>query len=142
VTIRIVRTFKLTPAQVYSVWTDDRLMGRLLPDGCTLKQCLADPRVGGRWRLEFVTERGDVHAEGGEYLELVPGERIVQSYRWETTGSPEPDMESIVTVELREIEPGLTEMVFVQSGKITPEARGFMEDGWNESFDKIEAVFA
>jgi uncharacterized protein YndB with AHSA1/START domain len=131
----------LTPAQVYAVWTDDRLMGRLLPDGCTLKQCRADAHVGGRWRLEFVTERGETHAEGGEYLELVPSERIVQTYRWDTAGSPGPDMDSVVTVELRELDSGKTEMVFVQVGTITPEARAFMEYGWHESFDKIEPLF-
>src|ERR1022692_365119 len=41
-----------------------------------------DARVGGAFRVRFPTLDGQEHEACGEYLEVVPPNRLVMSWRW------------------------------------------------------------
>lgn len=69
---------------VFDALTRPELLRRWYgPVGWTLRTCEIDLRVGGHWR--FVIHRPDGKAIGqkGEYREIVPGERLVNTESWE-----------------------------------------------------------
>ena len=55
-----------------------------------------DLRVGGKWRSVMVTPDGFEVAFHGEYREIVPNERIVQTEVYEGTPDPDPDANATI----------------------------------------------
>ena len=102
----------------------------LPPNGFTGKVHHMDPRVGGTCKMSFTNfTSGKSHSFGGEYLELVPQQRL----RW-TDKFDDPNMpgEMNVTVSLKKVSVG-TEVNITQEGipdAIPPEACTL---GWQES---------
>lgn len=77
-TIRLHRVFRAMPDRVYRAFLDpDAMVKWLPPNGFTGKVHHLDARVGGSYKMSFTNfTTGKSHAFGGEYLELVPHERI------------------------------------------------------------------
>src|SRR5215831_10018761 len=77
-TIKLHRVFRAPPARVYKAFLDaDAMVKWLPPNGFTAKIHQSDPRVGGIYKMSFTNfTSGKSHSFGGKYLELVPGERI------------------------------------------------------------------
>ncbi|MEH6433789.1 SRPBCC family protein [Massilia sp. DD77] len=76
--VELHRVLKSTPDRVYRAFTNpDALAKWLPPHGYFGTVHEMDARVGGRYRMSFTNlTTGNSHAFGGEYLELVPGERL------------------------------------------------------------------
>ena len=130
-TIRLHRVLRATPERVYRAFLDPDAMAKWLPpNGFTGKVLHMDARVGGSYRMTFTNfSTGSGHSFGGEYLELVPGERIRHTDRFDDPNLPG---EMQVTVNLRAVSCG-TELDIVQEGipeVIPPEACHL---GWQES---------
>lgn len=77
-TIRLHRVFRAPADRIYRAFLDAGAMAKWLPPhGFTGKVHLMDAQVGGRYRMSFTNfSNGLSHAFGGQYLELVPGERL------------------------------------------------------------------
>ena len=77
----VTRLFDAPPSMVYQAWSRPELFQRWwMPrsaSGISLLSCDMDVRTGGKYRLEFGTGGSDSMAFYGEYLEVVPNERIV-----------------------------------------------------------------
>lgn len=77
----VTRLFDAPPSMVYQAWSQPELFQRWwMPrsaSGISLLSCDMDVRTGGKYRLEFGTGGSDSMAFYGEYLEVVPNERIV-----------------------------------------------------------------
>lgn len=130
-TIRIHRVLRATPERVYRAFLDPDAMAKWLPpNGFTGRVHESDVRVGGRFRMSFTNfTSGRSHSFGGEYLELVPHERIRYTDRFDDPNLPG---EIQVTVTLRSVVVG-TELDVLQEGVpdvIPPEACHL---GWQES---------
>jgi uncharacterized protein YndB with AHSA1/START domain len=130
-TVRFHRVLRATPERVYRAFLDsDAMVKWLPPNGFTAKVHHMDPRVGGTYKMSFTNfTSGKSHSFGGEYLELVPHERI----RW-TDKFDDPNLpgEMKVTATLKKVSVG-TEVNIVQEGipdAIPPEACTL---GWQES---------
>jgi uncharacterized protein YndB with AHSA1/START domain len=101
--------------------------------------CEIDLRVGGKWRYAMRPFSGDEFAFYGEYLEIVPNHKIIQTETFE----PFPDAAATNTTTLSEHE-GVTRLrTHVQHE--TPEARDMhinsgMEPGMQDAFDLLEHV--
>ncbi len=112
--VRLHRVLRATPASVYRAFLDaDALVKWLPPNGFTGKVHHLDGTVGGTYRMSFTSfTTGHSHAFGGEYLELVPEERL----RY-TGAFDDPNMPGVMqtTVSLRPVSGG-TEMTIVQEG--------------------------
>ena len=96
-----------------------------------------DARVGGRFRMSFENfGAGGSHSFGGEYLELVPDQRIRYTDRFDDPGLPG---EIVVTVEIRPVVCG-AELRVAQSG--IPEAipLEMCYLGWQESLAQLAAL--
>jgi len=130
-TIRLHRVLRAAPERVYRAFLDPAAMAKWLPpNGFTGTVHHVDARVGGTYRMSFTNfSTGSSHSFGGEYLELVPHERLRYRDRFEDPNLPG---EIQVTIELRAVSCG-TELTVVQEGipdVIPPEACHL---GWQES---------
>jgi uncharacterized protein YndB with AHSA1/START domain len=130
-TIRLHRVLRATPERIYRAFLDADAMAKWLPpNGFTGKVHHLDAKVGGTYKMSFTNfSTGSSQSFGGEYLELVPQERIRHTDRFDDSNLP-GEMETTVT--LRKVSVG-TEVNIVQEGvpdAIPPEACYL---GWQES---------
>ncbi len=137
-TIRLHRVLKAPPERVYRAFLDPAAMCKWLPPHgftCTVDQM--DARVGGRFHAAFTNfGTGSSHAFGGEYLELVPNERLRYSDRFDDPNLPG---EMITTVTLKAVSCG-TELNVVQEGvpDAIPAEACYL--GWQESLSLLANV--
>ena len=138
--LTLVRHIRARPAIVFAaVTTAEGIAQWWGPDAGPVLLSESDPRVGGRYRLRFRMLDGTEYESSGEFLEIVPPERVVMSWRWKG-GVPDPG-ESRVQFTLKAIPEG-TELTFIHSQLRDEEARLSHEAGWTGAFDKLEAHFA
>ena len=80
-TVTLHRVLRAPSERIYRAFLDPDAMAKWLPPhGFTGKVHHLDARVGGSYRMSFTNfATGDSHAFGGQYLELVPFERIRHS---------------------------------------------------------------
>jgi uncharacterized protein YndB with AHSA1/START domain len=130
-TIRLHRVLRAPPELVYRAFLDPEAKVKWLPpNGFTAKVHHMDARVGGSYRMSFTNfSTGRSHSFGGEYLELVPHERICYSDRFDDPNLPGTMQ---VTVTFREVFCG-TEVQITQEGvpDVIPAEACYL--GWQES---------
>lgn len=130
-TVRLHRVIKATPERVYRAFLDaDAWVKWLPPNGFTGKVHQLDAKVGGTYRMSFTNfTTGHSHSFGGEYLELVPHEKIRYTARFD-----DPNLPGVMqtTVSLREVFCGV-ELNVVQEGipGVIPAEACYL--GWQES---------
>jgi uncharacterized protein YndB with AHSA1/START domain len=130
-TVRLHRVFRAPPERVYRAFLDPDAMAKwLAPHGFTGKVHHMDARVGGSYRMSFTNfGTGSTHAFGGTYDELVPGERIRYTDRFD---DPAMAGEMQVTIALRKVVCG-TEVDILQQGIPSAIPVEFCHLGWQES---------
>ena len=130
-TVRLHRVLRATPERVYRAFLDpDAMVKWLPPNGFTAKVHHMDARVGGSHRMSFTNfTTGTTHSFGGEYVELVPHERIRYTDKFDDPNLPGTMQ---VTVALKKVACG-TELNITQEGlpDIIPIASCYL--GWQES---------
>jgi uncharacterized protein YndB with AHSA1/START domain len=89
-TVRLHRVLRTRPEKVYRAFIEPDAMAKWLPPyGFTCKVHHMEPRVGGSFRMSFHNfSSGNGHTFGGEYLELVPNERIRYTDRFDDPTLP------------------------------------------------------
>ncbi len=130
-TVQLQRVLKSTPDRVYRAFLDADAMAKWLPPfGFTGKVHQMDAKVGGVYRMSFTNfTTGDSHSFGGEYLELVPNERLRYTAAFDDPNLP-GQMQTTVT--LRAVFCGV-EIKVVQEGipSVIPTEACYL--GWQES---------
>jgi uncharacterized protein YndB with AHSA1/START domain len=130
-TVRLHRVLRAPPERVYRAFLDPDAMAKWLPpNGYTGKVHQMDARIGGGFHMSFTNfTTGQSHSFGGEYLELVPHERLRYTDRFDDPALPG---EMQVTVTLRSVTCG-TELTVVQEGipEMIPLEACYL--GWQES---------
>jgi uncharacterized protein YndB with AHSA1/START domain len=113
-TVRLHRVFAAKPEKLYRAFIDADAMARWLPpNGFTGKVHHSDAKVGGTYKMSFTNfTTGKSHSFGGEYLELVPGERIRYTDKFDDPNLPG---EMLTTVTLKKVSVG-TELHIEQAG--------------------------
>src|SRR4051794_22997325 len=113
-TVRLHRVLATSPEKIYRAFLEaDALAKWLPPNGFTCTVQHLEARVGGTFKMAFRNfTTGNSHSFGGEYLELVPGQRLVYTDRF---GDPNLPGEMRVTVTLKKVSVG-TELEIVQAG--------------------------
>ena len=134
-TVTLHRVFRAPPDRVYRAFIDPDTMAKWLPPhGFTGRVLSMDARVGGRYRMQFTNfSNGQSHAFGGEYLELIPGERIVHTDSFDDPNLPG---EMRTTITFRPVLVG-TEVTAVQEGipAVIPTEMCYL--GWQESLQLL-----
>ena len=130
-TIRLHRVLRAQAERVYRAFLDaDALSKWLPPNGFTGKVHHLDARVGGSYKMSFTNfSTGHSHSFGGEYLELVPGERIRRTDQFDDPNLP-GQMQT--TISLTTVSCGCA-LNIVQEGvpEIIPAEACYL--GWQES---------
>jgi len=130
-TVHLHRVLRTTPEKVYRAFLDaGALVKWLPPNGFTGTVDELDVRVGGRYRMSFTNfGTGGSHSFGGEYLDLVPNERIRHTDRFDDPNLPG---QMITTITLKQVSVG-TELNVVQEGipEAIPTEACYL--GWQES---------
>ncbi len=134
-TVRLHRVLPTKPEKIYRAFIEADAMAKWLPPNgftCTVHQM--EPRVGGSYRMSFRNfTTGLSHAFGGQFLELVPGERLRYTDKFEDPNLPG---EIQVTVTLKKVLVG-TEITIVQEGipDVIPVEACYL--GWQESLRNL-----
>ncbi|GAB6194787.1 SRPBCC family protein [Lysobacter xanthus] len=134
-TVRLHRVLRAPAAKIYRAFLEPAAMAKWLPPhGFTAQVEHMDARVGGTFRMAFTNfGTGSVQSFGGEYLELVPEQRIRYSDRFDDPNLP-GTMETVV--ELRTVMCG-TDVSIVQSGIPAAIPVEFCYLGWQESLEQL-----
>ena len=134
-TVRLHRVIAAKPEKVYRAFLEhDAVASWLPPYGflCTVHEL--EPEVGGKHRMSFRNfTTGRSHSFGGQYKDLVPGERLVYTDRFDDPNLPG---EMQVTVTLKAVSVG-TEISIVQEGvpDLIPLEACYL--GWQDSLWKL-----
>ena len=136
-TIKLHRVLKSTPERVYKAFLNPEAMAKWLPPhGFTGKVHSMDARVGGSYKMSFTNlSTGSSHSFGGEYLELVPNQRIVHTDKFDAglVGTMK------VTIEIKKVMVGV-ELNIVQEGvpDAIPAEACYL--GWGESLELLKLL--
>jgi len=134
-TVRIHRVLRATPEKVYRAFLHPEALAKWIPPyGFVCKVEHLDARVGGGFRMSFENfTTGSSNAFGGEYLELVPNERLRYTDKFDDPNLPG---EIMVTVTLKAVICG-TELSVVQEGipAVIPVEMCYL--GWQESIAQL-----
>jgi uncharacterized protein YndB with AHSA1/START domain len=134
-TIKLHRVFKTTPEKVYKAFLDPAAMCKWLPpNGFTGTVEHVDARVGGTYKMSFTNfGTGDSHSFGGEYLELVPSEKIVHTDKFDDPNLPG---EMKTTITFKKVMVG-TEIDITQEGVPAVIPAEACHLGWQESLNLL-----
>ena len=130
-TVQFHLVLRTTPERLYRAFIEPDAMAKWLPpNGFTGKVHHMDPRVGGTYKMSFTNfTSGKSHSFGGEYLELVPHERLRWTDRFDDPNLPG---EMTVTVRMKKVSVG-TEVDIVQEGIPDVIPAEACRLGWQES---------
>ena len=134
-TVRLHRVLTAKPEKIYRAFLDPDAMARWLPpNGFTGKVHHIDAKIGGAFKMSFTNfTTGTTISFGGEYLELVPHERLRYTDIFD-----DPNLPGVmtVTVTLKKVSVG-TEVNIEQEGipDVIPLEACYL--GWQESLRNL-----
>ena len=134
-TVQLHRVLRAPPERIYRAFLDPAAMAKWLPPygfTCTVQHMEA--KVGGTFKMSFTHfGSGHSHSFGGEYLELVPFEKICYT---DTFDDPNLPGEMRATISLKPVSCG-TELSVEQSGipAVIPTEMCYL--GWQESLVQL-----
>ena len=129
--VRLHRVLRATPERVYRAFLDaDAMVKWLPPNGFTGRVHHLEAKVGGTYKMSFTNfTTGHSHSFGGEYLELIPNDRIRHTDKFD-----DPNLPGIMqtTISLKKVLVG-TDVDIVQEGipEVIPLEACYL--GWQES---------
>jgi uncharacterized protein YndB with AHSA1/START domain len=134
-TLNFHRVLKAPPSRVYKAFLDPAALCKWLPPaGFTCTVHSLDAKVGGKFKMKFTEfESGGGNGFGGEYLELIPNEKLRYT---DIFDDPNLAGEIIVTVILKKVSCG-TDVTITQAGvpDIIPEEMCHL--GWQDSLKQL-----
>jgi len=137
-TIKLHRVFAAPPARVFKAFIDPAAKCKWLPpNGFTGTVHHEDVRVGGTYRMSFTNfTTGSSHSFGGEYKEIVPGEKLRYTDKFEDPNLPGA---MDVTITFKKVVCG-TEVHITQEGvpDVIPAEACYL--GWQESLALLKML--
>jgi uncharacterized protein YndB with AHSA1/START domain len=134
-TVQLHRVLRCKPDRLYRAFLEPGALAKWIPPhGFYATVHHLDARVGGSFKMSFTNfGSGHGHSFGGTYLELVPGERLRYTDRFDDPNLPG---EMTVTVTLKAVSCG-TELNVVQEGipEVIPLEMCYL--GWQESLAQL-----
>ena len=134
-TVHFHRVLKTKPEKVYRAFLEPAAMAKWLPPyGFTCAVHHMDAKVGGPFKMSFANfSTGNGHSFGGEYQQLIPGEFIQYTDRYDDPNLPG---EMVVKITLKAVLCG-TDINIEQSGipELIPVAMCYL--GWQESLAQL-----
>lgn len=136
--LRLERVLPAPPPMVFRMLVEAELVAQWWgPRGFSVRSIDFDLHVGGGLRITMQPPDGDAFILAGEFLEIVPGERLAYTFRWEP---PAPDDRETVAVLLLRDSGKSTALAVEQGTFATEERRALHDQGWTESLDRLEEL--
>ena len=133
--VNLQRVLRATPERVYRAFLEPDAIAKWLPPyGFTCQVHHMNAQVGGTYKMSFRNfSTGNNHSFGGEYVELLPFEKIRYSDRFDDPNLPG---QMYTTISLRQVSCG-TELTIVQEGlpEAIPVEMCYL--GWQESLVQL-----
>jgi uncharacterized protein YndB with AHSA1/START domain len=141
--ILITREFDAPREVVFKAMTDPKLIPQWWgPRSDTTTVDKMDVRPGGAWRFVATGPDGSKYAFRGEYREIVPFEKIVQTFEFE----PMAGHISVETATLTDLPGGRTlftsRSVFSSKQDRDGMVQSGMESGLRETYERLDEVLA
>jgi uncharacterized protein YndB with AHSA1/START domain len=137
----ITRVFDAPRAVVFRAWTDPRQLAQWWgPKGFSNPVCEIDARPGGAIRIDMTAPDGTVFPMGGRVREVDPPARLVFTSSAFEDARGNPLLENLNAVAFEDLGGKTRITLTVHVLKSSPEvaqALAGMEQGWNESLDRL-----
>ena len=146
--VTIIRVLNAPRELVFKAWTEPKLLAQWWgPRGFTAPVCEADAKVGGKVRIHMLHPQFPNHWTVGEYKEVDRPKKLVfiNNAVIAENGVGTPVLEGITTVTFEEQGDKTKLTIHAILTKIAPgmeAAYKGMNQGWNESIDKLEELLA
>jgi len=141
--ILVTREFDAPRDVVYKTMTDPKLIPQWWgprSDKTTVDKM--EVRPGGKWRFVATQPDGTTYAFRGEYREIIPGEKVVQTFEFE----PMAGHISVETATLTDLPGGrtlfTTRSVFTSKEDRDGMVESGMESGLRETYERLDEVLA
>jgi uncharacterized protein YndB with AHSA1/START domain len=141
--IQVTREFDAPRDVVFKAMTDPKLIPQWWgPRRATTIVDKMDVRPGGSWRFVSREAGGTENAFRGQYREIIPSEKIVQTFEWE----PMAGHISVETATLTDLPDGrtlfTTRSVFSSKEDRDGMVQSGMESGLRETYERFDEVLA
>jgi uncharacterized protein YndB with AHSA1/START domain len=134
-TIHISRTIPFSVDKVFEAWTSPNLLNEWFNrENATLGKAQCEPKIGKSFRMDHQMDSGDVVQHTGEYLEIIPNEKLV--FTWTSDFC---ENKSVVTVLFKK-QGSATLIDLTHDGLITDDAREGHTGGWEACLKSLEKV--
>ena len=132
--LTLKRHYPAPVEKVFRAWIDPEALKQWFGPSDEGKILVSEtnPTVGGRYRIVMQMPSGEQHRVGGVYREIVPNEKLVFTWAWEST----PERESLVTVQLKRADGG-TDMTLTHEQFFDEAARDRHQHGWDGTMERL-----
>ena len=137
----VTRTFDAPARLVFEAWTKPELFEQWwVPRsmGMTLRSCELDVRTGGKYRLVFGGDPANPMAFFGEYLDVVPNQRLV----WTNEESGADGSVTTVTFEEKDGRTMLVMSELYPTKEALDAAGTGAQEAMNETFGQLDELLA
>ena len=136
--LRMNRVLPAPRTEIWTAMTDPAQVRRWWgPRGFSVPALEFEPAVGDSLRITMQPPEGEVFHLDGEFREVDPPSLLAFTFRWDP---PEPDdRETVVKFSVGDRGPR-TEVDLEQGEFATQERLALHDDGWRESFEKLEEL--
>jgi uncharacterized protein YndB with AHSA1/START domain len=138
--IRVERIFNAPRERVWRAFTDPKLVAQWWGRGNKLTIERMEVERGGHWRFVEHTSDGQQHGFEGRFREVVPPERLVQTFEWDGM----PGYVAVTSAVFEDLGDGRTKVATTSLFHTTMERDGMlhsgMETGLNESYVALDRL--
>lgn len=144
-TVRLQHQYDATPQQVFDAWANPEALGKWF--GPHSHRCRVEDfnfTEGGQYQIRMIPTGKDADCEGdtsqdsvcaGQFVEIVPNQRIVMTFDWIENGAPLGD--SLLTIEIQPVGKK-TELRLTHERLPDEQLRDAHENGWQGSLECLE----
>jgi uncharacterized protein YndB with AHSA1/START domain len=143
-TIHMQRLFDAPRALMWAAWSKPEMIVRWLgPVTWPAVSYTSDFRVGGDWSATLQSTAGEgSYRQFGVYLEIVPEERLVFTFKWAEGHEDGTPVDTQVTVILSDNPGGGTQLDFTHARLKSPLSAERHVYGWTSTFDRLDQWIA
>lgn len=131
----IKHTYSAPVETLFTAFTNPEILKNwYCPEGLSIPEIVADVRVGGKHRVVMLAPDGNKHIANGIYKEVVPGKKLVYTWKWEGQNA-----DTTVTIEFFP-QGSNTEVVLTHEGLHDEKEVQMHTKGWTSCLMKLGKI--
>ncbi len=134
----ISHVYDATPEELFEAFTNPEVLKNwYAPEGLSIPEVTADAKVGGKHRVVMQAPDGKQHIANGVYREVIPGKKLVYTWKWEAGDMSSDD--TLITVEFKP-KGDKTEVLMIHEGLPSEKEVQMHTQGWASCLMKLEKI--